>query len=303
MSKSKFTNRNRVVDRVIRTIRDAFIGQDMANPKLMQQIVKLYNDKLHSAFDLKCSPSQVNKDEDLEGKYIRSQMKKLNEAKQSQSQLTKLTKGNIILIHLDLSKTALKFNKQRRQFNELAIFEKYQHGNIICRLMKPYKDIQQVEIPIYFTKKVSDDIENLDDKYKSAFFYPIKMEPSNEDKQTAPIIDDANKEINVKRKYERKEGVKCGRPKKYNTIEEAKNKAREQRSAFKKKQYVITKQFRQTITELQRTAIRQIQKVKLDETDIITIINILDKYKQKQMKEITENNNEDEGDESEVNDH
>ncbi|KAA6366995.1 MAG: hypothetical protein EZS28_037479 [Streblomastix strix] len=169
MSKSKFTNRNRVVDRVIRTIRDAFIGQDMANPKLMQQIVKLYNDKLHSAFDLKYSPSQVNKDEDLEGKYIRSQMKKLNEAKQSQSQLTKLTKGNIILIHLDLSKTALKFNKQRRQFNELAIFEKYQHGNIICRLLKPYKDIQQVEIPIYFAKKVSDDIENLDDKYKSTF--------------------------------------------------------------------------------------------------------------------------------------
>ncbi|KAA6356237.1 MAG: hypothetical protein EZS28_048236 [Streblomastix strix] len=169
MSKSKFTNRNRVVDRVIRTIRDAFIGQDMANPKLMQLIVKLYNDKLHSAFDLKYSPSQVNKDEDLEGKYIRSQMKKLNEAKQSQSQLTKLTKGNIILIHLDLSKTALKFNKQRRQFNELAIFEKYQHGNIIYRLMKPYKDIQQVEIPIYFAKKVNDDIENLDDKYKSAF--------------------------------------------------------------------------------------------------------------------------------------
>ncbi|KAA6357395.1 MAG: hypothetical protein EZS28_047077, partial [Streblomastix strix] len=32
--------------------------------------------------------------------------------------------------------------------------------------------------------------------------------------------------------------------------------------------------------------IRQIQKVKLDDTDMITIINILDKYKQKQMKEI-----------------
>ncbi|KAA6363288.1 MAG: hypothetical protein EZS28_041185 [Streblomastix strix] len=112
------------------------------------------------------------------------------------------------------------------------------------------------------------------------------MEPINEqvNEQINNIVDAG---INAtKRKYERKEGVKCGRPKKYNTIEEAKNKAREQRSTFKKKQYVINKQFRQTITELQRTAIRQIQKMKLDETDIITIINILDKYKQKQMKEI-----------------
>ncbi|KAA6356934.1 MAG: hypothetical protein EZS28_047539 [Streblomastix strix] len=106
------------------------------------------------------------------------------------------------------------------------------------------------------------------------------MEPINEDKQTAPI-NAINEVINTKRKYERKEGVKCGRPKKYNTIEEAKNKAREQRSTFKKKQYVVTKQFRQTITELQRTAIRQIQK-------------------QKQMKEIE---TKDEDDDTEVNDH
>ncbi|KAA6360157.1 MAG: hypothetical protein EZS28_044316 [Streblomastix strix] len=147
------------------------------------------------------------------------------------------------------------------------------------------------------------------------------MEPVNEqvNEQINNIVDAG---INAKkRKYERKEGVKCDRPKKYNTTEEAKNKAREQRSAFKKKQYVINKQFRQTITELQRTAIRQIQKVKLDDTDIITILNILDKYKQKKMKEIqseiletfglsyansksiTENNNEDEVDDSEVNDH
>ncbi|KAA6368653.1 MAG: hypothetical protein EZS28_035820 [Streblomastix strix] len=128
------------------------------------------------------------------------------------------------------------------------------------------------------------------------------MEQVIEDKQTAPNNDVINEVINVKRKYERKEGVKCGRPKKYNTIEEAKNKAREQRSDFKKKQYVINKQFRQTITELQRTAIRQIQKVKLDETDIITILNILDKYKQNQLKEI-ETKDEDEADETEVNDH
>ncbi|KAA6353293.1 MAG: hypothetical protein EZS28_051180 [Streblomastix strix] len=47
------------------------------------------------------------------------------------------------------------------------------------------------------------------------------MEPSNEqvNEQTNEQVDAG---IVTKRKYERKEGVKCGRPKKYNTIEEAK---------------------------------------------------------------------------------
>ncbi|KAA6356919.1 MAG: hypothetical protein EZS28_047554, partial [Streblomastix strix] len=51
----ELTNHNRVVDSVIRTIRNAF-GQDdrdFANPKLMQQMVNIYNDTPHGAFDNK----------------------------------------------------------------------------------------------------------------------------------------------------------------------------------------------------------------------------------------------------------
>lgn len=71
MSKSKFVNKNRIIDRVIRTIRDGFNGKDMGDTKLMKWVVKYYNEKPHQAFDLKYNPTLVNNDEDLEGKYIR----------------------------------------------------------------------------------------------------------------------------------------------------------------------------------------------------------------------------------------
>jgi hypothetical protein len=49
------------------------------------------------------------------------------------------------------------------------VFERYINGNVECRLLKPYKDIDRVEIPIYFAKKVSDNLENLDSKLKQSF--------------------------------------------------------------------------------------------------------------------------------------
>ncbi|KAA6383135.1 MAG: hypothetical protein EZS28_021339 [Streblomastix strix] len=52
--------------------------------------------------------------------------------------------------------------------------------------------------------------------------------------------------IKPKRKYEKKECAKCGRPKKYETEEQAKSKAREQRNQFKKRQAEINKKFRQS---------------------------------------------------------
>ncbi|KAA6376909.1 MAG: hypothetical protein EZS28_027563, partial [Streblomastix strix] len=59
-------------------------------------------------------------------------MKELADAKELQykDNLQDLKKGNIITIHLDLKKTAHGFEKQRRQFNEIATFIKFEHGNV-----------------------------------------------------------------------------------------------------------------------------------------------------------------------------
>ncbi|KAA6383498.1 MAG: hypothetical protein EZS28_020976 [Streblomastix strix] len=98
-------------------------------------------------------------------------MKELTDVKEQQfkDNLQDLKKRNIITIHLDLKKTAHGFEKQRRQFNEIATFIKYEHGNVVCELLKPYNDIKIVEVPIYYTHKVANNIETLKDKYKQTF--------------------------------------------------------------------------------------------------------------------------------------
>ncbi|KAA6392608.1 MAG: hypothetical protein EZS28_011869 [Streblomastix strix] len=137
----------------------------------MQQVVDDYNNTKHSAFKNKFTPAQVNESEDLEGIYIRQKMKDASSIKelQTKDKLLDLHQGNIIMIHLDLSKTQHNFEKKRRQFNEIATFINYSHGNVICELLRPYKDIKTVEVPIYYTKKVAESIDTLHQKYKRTF--------------------------------------------------------------------------------------------------------------------------------------
>jgi hypothetical protein len=45
-------------------------------------------------------------------------------------------RGNILMIHLDLSKTAFSYMKRRRLFNELAEFIEYRNGNLVCKLLR-----------------------------------------------------------------------------------------------------------------------------------------------------------------------
>ncbi|KAA6398088.1 MAG: hypothetical protein EZS28_006382, partial [Streblomastix strix] len=63
----ELANNNRIVDSVIRTIRNAFgyDDRDFSNPKLMQQMVELYNDTPHGAFDNQFTPKQVNSLQEL----------------------------------------------------------------------------------------------------------------------------------------------------------------------------------------------------------------------------------------------
>ncbi|KAA6358699.1 MAG: hypothetical protein EZS28_045774, partial [Streblomastix strix] len=82
---SPFTQHNRVVDSVIRTIRNGFRQdlQGFATPSQMQQMVEIYNKTPHLAFMNRFTP-----------------------------------------------KTNIRFQKQRRQFNELATFITYKNGNV-----------------------------------------------------------------------------------------------------------------------------------------------------------------------------
>ncbi|KAA6381856.1 MAG: hypothetical protein EZS28_022616 [Streblomastix strix] len=149
---SKFTNHNRVVDSVIRTIRNGF-GNDsekFADNDLMQQMVQMYNQTPHSAYDNKLTPEQANSNHVIEGIYIRQQQNQLFEINKQQKKqgLMSYSPGNILMIHRDYSKTGHQFVKQRRNFNELAEFIRNSNGNVVAKLLKPYSDVNIIELPV-----------------------------------------------------------------------------------------------------------------------------------------------------------
>jgi hypothetical protein len=154
-----------VVDRAIRTIKDG-VGLDrelLLFPSVIQKIVNYYNNTPHSAYKNKFSPKQVQNDNELEAWFIRQQKARLLEV----LKITKFTykPGNILLIHRSVNKTSDLFRKRRRNFDELATFIQYVHGNVQVEL----KSKEVVILPIYYTKFVCDSKDDLPIDYKYLF--------------------------------------------------------------------------------------------------------------------------------------
>ena len=163
----KFTNHNRMVDVVIKTIRNA-IGYRKLNKEQVQEIVDYYNFTPHRGLRLMgnngyyyATPAEVQDDEELEWQYIRQCDEKLLEVMKYQQVygLTKYQRGNILMVRIDLGKTSDKNEKRRRYYDRLGEFIEYVHGNVRVILNKPVligiNDVNEVIIPIYNTKFVS----------------------------------------------------------------------------------------------------------------------------------------------------
>jgi hypothetical protein len=92
--------------------------------------------------------------------------------KQSINDLFKYKTGNVLMIHLDDSKTKDKMLKIRRQFNKLAVFVEYSFGNVECRVITHERNSDQlvlkpvITIPIQYTKFVSSDINGIPEKFQ-----------------------------------------------------------------------------------------------------------------------------------------
>jgi hypothetical protein len=164
---SKFTNKNRVVDRVIRTIRDA-LGlekQLILQPNIVQQIVSYYNDTPHTAFENKFTPTQVREDRELESWYIRKEQNKLLKIvrRQRDAGFHGYVPGNVLLIHKPTEKTRERFKKRRRNFDEFAIFKRYYNGNVVVETVNNHG--VEIVLPIFFTRLVYDNIQDLPNRY------------------------------------------------------------------------------------------------------------------------------------------
>jgi hypothetical protein len=169
-SHSSFTNHNRVVDRVIRTIRDGFGKRPITNIGDMNQLVYYYNNTPHEAYNNLFTPTEVENNIELEFEYIKDKQiqQRLVLQKQRESSLHSYVEGNILIVHLDLSLTSHRFEKKRRIFNYLAEFLYYKGGNVCCKLNPQLKTRNSfVEIPIYYTRFLADNIDMLDDDWKN----------------------------------------------------------------------------------------------------------------------------------------
>jgi hypothetical protein len=174
-SGSKFTNKNRVIDRAIRTIKDG-VGENrelLLLDRYVQQIVSYYNKTPHKAYDNKFSPNQVQNDRELEAWYIRKQTRKLQEIIIAQRRFMGYRRGNVLLVHLPLKKTNLGFKKRRRNFDELALFYDYHHGNARVELLNQQlgRELRGrlVTLPVYYTRFLAESEDELPHAYKIYF--------------------------------------------------------------------------------------------------------------------------------------
>jgi hypothetical protein len=161
---SKYINKNRVVDRAIRTLKDA-VGLDaelLLDANVVKTIVEYYNNTPHLAYKNKFTPQQVQKDLELEAWYIREQQMRLLDAMEKQSVFRRYEPGDLVLVYRPIVKTSKKFGKKRGNFSELARFIKYDHGNAKVELCKQDGDEiiaigKPFTLPIYYIKFISDD--------------------------------------------------------------------------------------------------------------------------------------------------
>ena len=138
---TKFTNHNRVVDSVIRTIRNA-IGYRTITEDQLKQIIDYYNNTKHSG--TKFTPIEMMEDIDKEYYHIRrcnerlvNVKKRLSEGLQMFGGDSKLKQGNIVIVHMELGKVSSKFEKKRRIFDRLGVFQEYLHGNVRVKITPP----------------------------------------------------------------------------------------------------------------------------------------------------------------------
>ncbi|KAI5542441.1 integrase core domain containing protein family [Trichomonas vaginalis G3] len=149
-SSSPYTFHNKIVDAVMRTLRDVLgvngqIYWDGNHDSIIQQLVYYYNNTWHRTINMK--PVEMKNDISKEWEYIRKQMERLNDVKREQinSGLMNFKQGDKVLIHLDYGKTDKSMIKRRRRFDTIAEFVRYINGNVLVEVNN-----KLIEIPIYF---------------------------------------------------------------------------------------------------------------------------------------------------------
>jgi hypothetical protein len=165
---SPFTNHNRIVDAVIKTIRDA-IGYRRITEDQLQQIVDYYNNTVHRTIG--CTPMEMMLNEEWEAQYIRWCYEKLREINEKQP--LRYEKGNILLLHCDMSKTPNSFEKRRMFWDRVGEFIRYDHGNVVVKVISPesspaklFNRNKNIVLPPHYTQYIGENISSVPESFK-----------------------------------------------------------------------------------------------------------------------------------------
>ena len=165
MSSSPFTYHNKIVDAVMRTIRNALgahSNHKLWNTTIMDQLVYYYNNTYHNAINQ--TPTEfmekVMQDIEHEWAYIRKMTAKLNEVTQ---QIQRPSNGSVVMVRLEFGKTDQKHDKRRRVYEDLGyVIDNNKNGNILLLLITRIFDFDKpVEVPTFAVRYLTSDVNKL----------------------------------------------------------------------------------------------------------------------------------------------
>ncbi|GHU22566.1 hypothetical protein FACS189472_15460 [Alphaproteobacteria bacterium] len=164
----------KLMDSVVRTIRN-LVGTKVSrfmSAKVVRDMVDLYNNTVHTAFDNKYTPQEVQDDIELENYFIRrwtARAQVVNKWRTS-SGMKDYTAGDIVLVYYPRP-----LQKRRRNFDTLARFIKYENAfkdNAVVEPLDKDKDKTirdknkgRIIIPVFYLQYVSENEKSIPKKY------------------------------------------------------------------------------------------------------------------------------------------
>jgi len=167
---SPYSNHNRIVDRVIKTFRDA-LGVDVNNDLFndfdkVRQLRKFYNNRVNRSTGY--TPKEMHNNPTLEWEYIGKKEQELLQVKRNLKMKGLLNLKPNQLLQVSVTDKNNRLGKKQRTFDRLARFIKYNGGNAEVKFIHPEIEKPQL-IPLYQCMPISEDKE----KIKQTFNYQL----------------------------------------------------------------------------------------------------------------------------------
>jgi hypothetical protein len=136
----------------------------LVDNSLMQKVVHAYNNKIHKALFNRFTPNQAQHNSMIEHMYIIEKNLEFDRVNHSLMEKYQYLLGDILMCHIPVNESFRV--KRRKNFDTLAYFIKYLHGNVLIRTC--YSN-NEIAVPIYCTKFIAKNIDMLSEEAKRNF--------------------------------------------------------------------------------------------------------------------------------------